>query len=142
MKMFIFHLFIYFCWTYYIYYLRYASLDIRNESLKLKFLKCFIFSNQNFSTPSYNKCFCCRKQFFLHVLLTFLFTVIPGNDTAALFIIKMRLLTNINFFYLKLGREKIKFIINKLEGNRDVNVCIFIISEHNSEACLSKYDCC
>ena len=38
-----------------------------------------------------------------------------------------------------MGREKIKFIINKLEGNRDVNACIFVILEIKSEACSHKY---
>ena len=49
-------------------------------------------------------------------------------------------MANIKTFYLKPGHEKTKFIINKLEGNRDINACIFIASELKSEACPRKYD--
>ena len=52
----------------------------------------------------------------------------------------MRLITTIKTFKLKPCLEKIKFIINKLEGNCDVNACIFVVLEINSEACLCKYD--
>ena len=73
-------------------------------------------------------------------------TVFPDNDTAALhpksFLDHINaaynpvwLITNIKTFYLKPGCEKIKFITNKHEGNRDVNACIFIVLELKSEAC-------
>ena len=51
--------------------------------------------------------------------------MMPRRLTRNFFwIMIMRLITNIETFYLKPSCEKIKFIINKLERNRDVNAYI------------------
>ena len=53
----------------------------------------------------------------------------------------VQLITTIKTFYLKPCHEKIKFIINKLEGNLDVNASTFVVLEIKLEAYSRKHDC-